>query len=205
MEIYVKDMDGRNRRQLMTSSDSIFALAWSPDGTRIAFISNGLYIMDADGGNPRLLLPPIQGTYVQGQSLSWSPDGHEIIFGATNDVRDEFIAIINVHDGSLRRLANPGTSPKTPSWSHDGSHITFASETSIYTIASDGTDLRELIGFDQAEMVLFPTWSPDGEKIIFEVDGGFSFSTYVMNADGTNVTSVGMGIYAYHAWKPKGS
>ena len=65
-EIYVMDADGGNQRRLTNNPASDLSPSWSPDGKRIAFISDRdghahrripgwhtseIYVMDADGSN----------------------------------------------------------------------------------------------------------------------------------------------------------
>ena len=97
-EIYVMDADGRNKKRLTWVEGSDFWPAWSPDGERIAFVSERdgdmeIYVMDADGRNEKRL------TYGAGNdgnvpnALAWSPDpdSHRIVFERG---RDEEIYIV---------------------------------------------------------------------------------------------------------------
>jgi Tol biopolymer transport system component len=82
-EIYIMNADGTNQTRLTHySSDPdpysfVEDLAWSPDGTRIAFVySSDIYVMNADGSNQ---------TNLTNNSLfdfnpAWSPDGTRIVF-----------------------------------------------------------------------------------------------------------------------------
>ena len=56
------DADGGNQQNLTNHLDADWYPSWSPDGKRIAFVSNrtrdlnrDIYVMDADGSNPRNL------------------------------------------------------------------------------------------------------------------------------------------------------
>ncbi len=64
--------------------------------------------------------------------------------------------------------------------------IVFASDATgqdeIYTIRSDGSDLRQLTTGSGGT----PSWSPDGEQIVYSAIQGDSLDLFVMNADGTN-------------------
>ncbi len=98
-EVWVADADGSNRRLLVDSRGRDGGVAWSPDGTRIAFTSdrdrngqcffhdcwghNGeIYVMNADGSDQRRLTDDPGDD----QSPTWSPDGSRIAFAGLRDV-----------------------------------------------------------------------------------------------------------------------
>src|ERR1051326_1402505 len=104
--------DDKDRTAKLPNFVSVYdsSPVWSPDGTEIAFISNrnylfGLYVMNADGSNARLLteLPePAQP--------AWSPDGSKIVFSAGIRITLEphkphtDIYVINVDGSGLTQL-----------------------------------------------------------------------------------------------------
>ena len=94
-EIYVMDDDGKNQRNLTNHPSDDYAPSWSPDGTRIVFMSDRdghvpkgdvlptfeIYVMDADGGNQQNLTnDPSHDMYP-----AWSPDGKRIAFTSYRD------------------------------------------------------------------------------------------------------------------------
>ena len=87
-EIYVMGADGGNRENLSNHPVDDKQPDWSPDGTKIAFISNRnlgvyqIYVMDADGTNQiRLTDGPRRK-----QDPDWSPDGKQIAFTVHRDL-----------------------------------------------------------------------------------------------------------------------
>jgi Tol biopolymer transport system component len=63
LEIFVSDVDGTSKKQLTRLGGANSLAAWSPDGQQIFFVHSrndddigSLYVMDADGSNPTLIL-----------------------------------------------------------------------------------------------------------------------------------------------------
>ena len=80
-EIYVMNTDGSNQQRLTYNSVDDANPTWSPDGTKIAFVTNRdgnyeIYVMNADGSNPQ------RRTYntASDGSPAWSHDGTRIAF-----------------------------------------------------------------------------------------------------------------------------
>lgn len=80
-DVWLIDADGKNDRRLTFASGADFRPRWSPDGTRLAFLSdrggrNAIYLLDPRGGEARALTnepTPIR-------EFEWSPDGKQIAF-----------------------------------------------------------------------------------------------------------------------------
>jgi Tol biopolymer transport system component len=198
-QIYVMNADGSNVVNLSNLPDNTRGdamPAWSPDGTRIAFVRGDgstiqIYVMNADGSNQTELT---DGAIGQATSPAWSPDGTRIAFSLLGE-----ICVIN-SDGSNASnpvcLTNNSAADDDPEWSPDGTKIVFMSwrdvtpgsispNTEIYVMNADGsnqTNVTNDVSRDQN-----PSFSPDGSRIVFASDRHAQFNSdlYVMYADGS--------------------
>ena len=208
-DIYVMNPDGENLINLTQSPErSEGVSSWSPDGKQIAFNAFGrfnkggpyqgdIWVMDADGQNPRNLTNHHASDY----SPDWSPDGLQIAFTSYRDRAWEFeawdnwdIYVMEADGTNLINLTNHPARDSTPDWSPDGKQIAFSSNRNgnreVYVMEADGTNLINLTNHPAADSG--PNWSPNGQQIAFtsgrdrKNDNDKNWEIYVMNADGTN-------------------
>lgn len=187
--------------------------AWSPDGTLIAFsridpsreYRSELWVMSADGGNPRWIGQ-------EGFGARWSADGKHLVF-ATAFRGSSGIATCRIDGSGIRHLSEPTHNETNPSWSPDGSKILFISDEDgdrdLYLMDADGQNRRRLTDNHVPEFVA--RWSPDGRKIAF--DSGLSrvyhWQVFVVDIDGSGleqVTSTPDSVAAVNpSWRPRNS
>ncbi len=200
--IYVMNADGTGRTPLTADGTfhEDFGPAFSPDGTRIAFVRNlmaqsDVWVMDADGtGETRLTTLQNVG------SVAWAPSGAEIVFDNAHTVASTFnydIYKVAATGGAPTQLTNTTTWETNPSWAPDGSKIAFELGSEIHTMDPDGTDAANT-GIDGVGV----DWSPDSLRFAFTLGG----RVRTANINGTNNVAVTSGSHdEAPAWSPDGT
>jgi Tol biopolymer transport system component len=157
-----------SRIALSISPTSLIAavtiLAGALANARASAQEPGIYIMNADGTEPRLIASR-ENSWWQGWP-QWSPDGKQLVFEAqANNAKGSDIRLYKVAaaGGELQDLGFG----KSPSWSPDGKQIVFAMPTGnstdprggLWTMNTDGTGREWMFGGR------CPRYSPDGSRI----------------------------------------
>ena len=145
-DLWIANSDGTNVMPLTRSDANDSGPAWSPDGKRIAFVSdrNGgrdaLWLIDPNGGEPWQLTKE-KGSI---SNFEWSPDSKSIAFVMGDprseteearvkakedvhvvgeDARQWHLYIVDADGGRVRRMTRGKFSIDHPSWSPDGKRI----------------------------------------------------------------------------------
>ena len=184
--------DGSNQTRLTNNPAIDISPSFSPDGSKIAFVSNRdgnqeIYVMNADGSNQTRLT----NNSAVDELPSFSGDGSKIAFRSNRDGNVE-IYVMNADGSNQTRLTNNTAFDDGPSFSPDGSKIAFVSARDggdeIYIMNADGSDQTRLTNNSPLVTDFYPSFGPDGSKIAFSSDRDGNFEIYVMNADGSNQT-----------------
>ena len=203
-EIFLVDPDAGDAINLSRSPDSQERYpCWSPDGKRIAFISDraggaNLFVMDANGSNVRQLTHTTAVCYMP----SWA--GDRIVLGV-HGARPEMASLRP--DGSDFKILGEG---HDPCLSSDGKRITYTGEApggvSVFVMDADGSNKRQIVKDVNPWGAIFPSWSPDGKQIVYAFKQGEALELFIVNADGSGLrqlTRLGK-ICTPPAWSPDG-
>jgi len=182
-EKYAKEVEGKKEAEFYgkkLTEDAEFNTnpVFSPDGNRIAFISdrNGygdLFVMNVDGTNQKSILHLRIGRnldviHSNGHALSWSPDGEKIAFVGERKQKD-FLCIMSLKKSRLKRLQLPIQVIKSPCFSHNGDKIVFVGTEggidNLYMVDTNGKNLVKLTNDEFYDD--YPVFSPDDRKIIY--------------------------------------
>jgi len=206
-------------------------IAFSPDGTRIAFDNflqgeYGIETADPDGSDIVRLTDGVNDSWA-----SWSPDGTKILFSSTRyDPSIEQcmpgfphehgcptdIYLMDADGSNVVRLTDDLASEYQPVWSPDGTRIAFArslgdpqlSHPAIFTMDPDGTDARQISSADGGSD-FWPSWSPNGSQLVFAAIRREDWGIWTVNADGSNeqliLGGTGAGYVDNPVWSPDGS
>jgi len=176
-QIYVISSDGSERRQLTKLPEGACQPDWSPDGTRLVFISpcdmntdyypgSAMYVVNADGTGLLPLATLSGGDY----DPQWSPDGKQIAFTSLRNSGRPQVYILTLENNLVVPLSNQYDTDFQPYWSPDGKKL-------LYLTTRRGSTQVWIMDVDGKNQVQFsrnvnltnsrPNWSPDGKTIMF--------------------------------------
>jgi len=191
-------------------------LAWSPDGSRIAYTrgnnagDDSVWVVNADGTTT---FPLEIGGPGAKRHPTWSPDSSQIAYAVVKNAAEQ-IYIASSQGGIGPPLAN-GVGHE-PNWSPNGSRIAFDAYHSggfgyvdLHVVAPDGSGSPLIVPPSPYTEWTFNAWSPDGGRIAYRATSAGGATVYrVMNADGSGdhpLASPGEGDARSASWSSDGS
>lgn len=187
--VFAMNPDGTGRTQL-TNGFREEGPAWSPDGSKLAFVSSRrdrtvhLVVMHPDGsGQTELASLGLGGAFVSPEP-AWSPGGARIVY--SREVTDQPGLFVIKADGTGDVRLTDGVDLGA-AWSPDGARIAFIRTVvgqgdAVWVMNADGSGLTR-VAADTGGSRHYLAWSPDGMRIAFELNGRI----YLVGADGTGL------------------
>ena len=167
--LWIVDADGSNNRPLRSESRNFSSPRWSPDGTRLAYVSAAegspqLYVRWMDSGQTALLTNLVEAP----AAIAWSPDG-------------KLIAFTQLVPARKPPLATPPEKPEGAQWAPpvkvvdsviyrlDGAGWLEAGYQHVFVVSSDGGTARQLTDGDFNDEGPL-SFTPDSKSIVFSAN-----------------------------------
>ncbi|MCK9508769.1 MAG: Tol-Pal system beta propeller repeat protein TolB [Pigmentiphaga sp.] len=168
-ELQIADADGQNAQTALRSREPIISPMWSPDGTRLAYVSFEskkpvVYVHTITTGQR----VPVANFKGNNSAPAWSPDGSKLAVVLSRDGSSQ-LYLMNADGSGLRRLIQSSGIDTEPTFTPDGRSILFTSDRGgspqIYRVDLENSQVSR-VTFN-GNYNISPQVSPDGKTLLF--------------------------------------
>jgi TolB protein len=165
--LYRADADGYDAKDIVTSSDPLMSPAWSPDGSKIAYVSfeggqSAIYVQQISTGQRQ----KVTGYKGINSAPAWSPDGRKLAMTLSKGGNPD-IYIFDLQTRRLQPVTRHYAIDTEPAWSPDGRYLVFTSDRGgqpqIYRVPAFGGEV-ERVTFQNSYNAR-ASYSPDGKLL----------------------------------------
>ena len=191
--LYMIDIDGTNLRRLTHEPGRETHPSWSPDGNLIAFQTNRdgnseVYVMDVDGSEVKRVTdnPSFDGIPHS------SPTGDQIAFSSRQNGSNDLLLFDRTSEEITNLTNTPTVDEYVHDWSSDGSMLLYwatvrtdaEAAQAIFLLKLPSNTSRRLT--TESALPRCPSWSPDGEALVFASNPDGPMELFVMSKDGSD-------------------
>lgn len=183
-ELQVADADGYGAQTVRWSDEPILSPSWSPDGTRLAYVSLErkkpvVYVQSLTTGQYQA----VANYWGSNSAPAWLPDGKTLAVVLSKEGGSQIYFINSEGKGEPRRMTFSAAIDTEPNFSPDGAQMLFTSDRGgspqIYGMPVTGGEARRLT-FEGSYNVT-PRFSPDGKSFTFIQRNGGRFNVAVQD------------------------
>jgi Tol biopolymer transport system component len=186
--VYISDLDGKNRVDVSQYSGQNGLIQWAPDSSKIFYSSNrggtpNIFAVNTDGSN-RVNIS--KGKGLDGK-YSLSPDGKQLVFDSDRDGAVD-IFVVDANGGTPANITKNPARDVEPIWSPDGKRIAFRSDRdggwNLFVMNLDGSGAVNLTAKYNLNAGNI-SWTPDSQRLLLDAQVDNQSEIFLLPVDGT--------------------